>query len=630
MNFFRWSDAKKGIGQESVSAGSSTTSLNGLIHHHTLPPTAEDLTSALAAIDLIMDDQIHEARDALHGTTSAYHKLAGCVLLFLQAAFGIEPEMVKEAVETLNDAESSTDRELKRAVHAPSASKYPAGSEFLLANAESQFMAALLGFISESVVESIKGLYRLRSAFKTLKKLNDTVRSESTRSESSRSSTSSDDFVDATDDPASLPATVTLPPPSTKAATSPIDFYIESGSSTCLGAMRLILSIIPPALGKILSIVGFHGDRQEGLDLLWSAALAPNVHGAIATLTLLQYYGGIMQFCDILTDTQPKHALSSGSETIYPRERVKAILKNSTDRYPNSSLWQLQVARDLSVNGNGEQAVELLENLSGSQMVQISALVEFELALNHLFLHSYESAARSFLRLRKLNNWSHAFYTYTAACCKFELYRQTRKSEYGDEATRLFEEAPTLMGKKFFGRTMSFEVFLSRKLKKWHSKAIDGNILPAIGISPVEEIIYFWNGHRRMSPASREKSLAALQARCELEIEEMDDKAVRHVLKSVVLRNQRNCPKAKVELEEVLSLSPHDLRHGQNPDEWPLPAAHYEMAAVLWAMNGYNAAGEVREWLHKAAEWKGYEMETRIGIRIQTGQETLRHSSEDK
>ena len=80
---------------------------------------------------------------------------------------------------------------------------------------------------------------------------------------------------------------------------STIDEYIHSGVQLCFGILQVVLSLIPPAIGKVLSIVGFRGDREVGLRLLWRTAITcRNVHGELALLFILVFYDGPVQFVD--------------------------------------------------------------------------------------------------------------------------------------------------------------------------------------------------------------------------------------------------------------------------------------------------------------------------------------------
>lgn len=66
-------------------------------------------------------------------------------------------------------------------------------------------------------------------------------------------------------------------------------------------------------------------------------------------------------------------------------------------------------------------------------------------------------------------------------------------------------------------------------------------------------------------------------------------------------------------------------------DLWIAPAAHYEMAVALWNQHGAGAHNEeVKGWLVKAANWGfSYELDTRVGMKIQTALDTInRHISQ--
>lgn len=94
--------------------------------------------------------------------------------------------------------------------------------------------------------------------------------------------------------------------------------------------------------------------------MLWDAAEVDNVHGAIAVLVILQYYGNAVQFCDILAP--------DNSEGGYPKDRCHRILTRIRQKYPNSALWKLEVARMEAVEGNIEKAVNMLSQPINTEM----------------------------------------------------------------------------------------------------------------------------------------------------------------------------------------------------------------------------------------------------------------------
>lgn len=148
------------------------------------------------------------------------------------------------------------------------------------------------------------------------------------------------------------------------------------------------------------------------------------------------------------------------------------------------------------------------------------------------------------------------------------------------------------------GRQLPFDTFVMRKIAKWSARATSQStsFLSAIGVSPLEEMIFFWNGYKKQSPEHLSQSLANLswsESQAGWKDEADDEKAMLKVLRAVVLRNLRRHDESLAELRAVLSLDPNALR-GEPRDDWPIPVAHYEVAVNLWMQRaGYiNTYGE--------------------------------------
>ena len=94
--------------------------------------------------------------------------------------------------------------------------------------------------------------------------------------------------------------------------------------------------------------------------MLWQASKADNVHGAIATLSLLNFYGATVQFCDIVPDDD--------GDGGYPQTRCHNLLTVMRHRYPDSALWLLEEARMVAVGGHLQQAIDLLNVPANPQM----------------------------------------------------------------------------------------------------------------------------------------------------------------------------------------------------------------------------------------------------------------------
>lgn len=94
--------------------------------------------------------------------------------------------------------------------------------------------------------------------------------------------------------------------------------------------------------------------------MLWDASKAENVHGAIATLIILNYYGNALQTCDIVA--------ADNEEGGYPQQKCHDALVKIRQKYPNSALWKLEEARMEAVAGRLEAAVETLERPVKTEM----------------------------------------------------------------------------------------------------------------------------------------------------------------------------------------------------------------------------------------------------------------------
>ncbi len=139
--------------------------------------------------------------------------------------------------------------------------------------------------------------------------------------------------------------------PDSEIFANPIDVFIHSGANLCFGILLVMISMIPPAFGKLLFIIGFHGDKTRGLRMLWQASKFHNINGAMAGLMLLGYYNTLIGFSDIIPDTDPT-IMGDDQVEGYPKERCEALLADMRSRYPKSQIWLLEESRMLASVGD--------------------------------------------------------------------------------------------------------------------------------------------------------------------------------------------------------------------------------------------------------------------------------------
>ncbi|KAJ4252907.1 Mitochondrial outer membrane protein iml2 [Fusarium torreyae] len=657
----------------------------------------EDIDDAMASCGLIMNDDIDGAWEKLQTGDSSFHQLGLAVTIFMRSVLGFEKAVMTETTTKLDECEAKALADYKKAQKhgkARAGSKlYPPGTEFELVRAETQLMGAVVGVLHESLIDAMKSFLKLRKAFMTLdaiieaetktlgsrpegnpeaslsaQPVNEVTKSmeklevESSSGtqtpanvESSNSSTQGTSTEDEkVDTGAPLREARSKPTESDSVLLeNPLDVFVHSGANMCFGMILLMLTLVPPAFTRLLSVVGFRGDRERGVRMLWRSTAYANVNGAIAGLVLLSYYNALLGAVDILPDAKD---FDDGAEIVGPpRGKCDRLLASMRSRYPDSRLWLIEEARLYSNERNVTKAVEVLTSGGESKMKQVTALNNFELSLNSMAIQDWHLMRDSFLRCLELNDWSHALYYYMAGIASLELYRDAVAAGDIDEARRqkvkaeeYLRKAPGVAGKKrFMARQLPFEVFVQRKIQKWEerAKSLSIDLADAIGASPALEMSYMWNTIKRMGPAELEKAVGGMRwERCTAKPEvvekikaEIDEMGSWALISASVFRNQKKFAEARELLETYVLKHDRIQFKGTTKDDYVLAAGVYEKGAIAWSECCNPPAGTPEEiavyrrqkydecvkQMDVAKVWETFVLDTRIGMRVQSGIETL-------
>lgn len=437
-----------------------------------------------------------------------------------------------------------------------------------------------------------------------------------------------------------------------------IDEFIYSGVNLCFGIIQVVISLLPPTIGAVLSVIGFKGSREDGLRLVWKATRERNVHGCIGLLALMFYYDGPFQFIDDDFDIPMNNANNSVRKPedendpnfmdnhllLHPGYILEDSLLRARAIFPNSALWLLNEARMLSGKGKLLEAVKLMDSIdiNSIQMRQVKILMIFDRANTLVHLHQYDRAADDLLALVGISDWSHALYTYFAGCCYLENWRMCqlglmKENENGNQSKEFYESkakelifsASNYLGKKTFkSKNLPLDRFMLRKVEQFQQTQKRLNLknpLDAIATSPVHELAYFYNGYNRMTEDGlrlTEKLLTEYQNPA-IKENNPDQELIRDLLLSLTYRRLGKVEEGAKLLDDKVLPNFFSMENGKpkfikkDEDPWAYPTTLYERALFTWKLKGMDGLQESKDWLIWAQNYADdYELSARVGMKI--------------
>jgi hypothetical protein len=281
-----------------------------------------------------------------------------------------------------------------------------------------------------------------------------------------------------------------------------------------LGVFNLVLGILPPRVLRIVKLLGFGGDRDEGLKQLHMCMEAAGVRSVLAVVALLAYHVLVPSFFSL--------AQAMG----YHIAQAEAILQNATAEYPGSAFLTFLQGRHERLKRNLPGSLEALTRSlnvvrsgAGADWVQFADLCSYELAWTLAQMQRWGEAADAFYSLYETNNWSKCFYVYACAVCRLmagvtplfpallcchacclslSTTLVTRRAQSSfcclgntDECLRCMNLAKT-SSRPLGGKLISVEAFIMRKIASSRLDTMAGLQTPSGGIV-AWELLYLWN-----------------------------------------------------------------------------------------------------------------------------------------
>ncbi|KAJ6662171.1 hypothetical protein lerEdw1_012637 [Lerista edwardsae] len=294
------------------------------------PLPVEDSELALAGINMLLNNGFRESDQLFrqYRNHSPLMSFGASFVSFLNAMMTFEEEKMQLACDDLKATEKLCESEeagvietikskIKKNVDGRKAA--PSMIDRLqrqIIVADCQVYLAVLSFVKQELSAYIKGGWILRKAWKIYNKSYTDINTlqelyQKKKSQESLTSDAANDNHIATED-----------------VTEDSLNRLKGAVSFGYGLFHLCISMVPPNLLKIINLLGFPGDRLQGLSSLMYASESKDMKAPLATLALLWYH----------TVVRPFFALD-GSDTKAGLQEAKEILQSKEAAYPNSSLF---------------------------------------------------------------------------------------------------------------------------------------------------------------------------------------------------------------------------------------------------------------------------------------------------
>uniref|UniRef100_A0A3P8QUN8 Tetratricopeptide repeat domain 39C n=1 Tax=Astatotilapia calliptera TaxID=8154 RepID=A0A3P8QUN8_ASTCA len=450
--------------------------------------------------------------------------------------------------------------------------------------ADCQVYLAVLSFIKQELSSYIKGGWILRKAWKMYNKCyNDITRLQegSRRRGSEQQATPSSSSGSALSHQSRSPSPGSSPSQRLDGISPEALDRLKGSVSFGYGLFHLCISMVPPHLLKIVNLLGFPGDRHQGLSALTYASESKDMKAPLATLALLWYH----------TVVQPFFALD-GTDTQSGLMEAKYILKQREAIYPNSSLFMFFKGRVQRLECEISSALTSFSSALdlASDQREIQHVCLYEIGWCSMIELNYREAYRAFDRLATESRWSQCYYAYLTGVCQ---------GATGDleGAVAVFKDVQKLFKRK----NNQIEMFSMKRSEKLKSSSISKELC----ILSVIEILYLWKALPNCSNAKLQTMAQVLQG--------IDDASCAG-LKNLLLGAISKCLHNTKDAIQYFQLAARD-EGGRLSNSYVQPYSCYELACVL--LNSPESTNKIKFILFSVQEdYAGYDFENRLHVRI--------------
>ncbi|XP_061593541.1 tetratricopeptide repeat protein 39C-like isoform X1 [Cololabis saira] len=553
----------------------------------------DDAEMALQGINMLLNNGFKESDELFkrYRTQSPLMSFGASFVSFLNAMMTFEEEKMQMACDDLRTTEKLCESDsagvLETIRNKIKKSMYSQRSGVLVVDrlqrqiivADCQVYLAVLSFVKQELSAYIKGGWILRKAWKMYNKCHSDI--SQLQEGCQRRPSGNQESLSA--DNANHNA------PVENGVTAEALDRLKGSVSFGYGLFHLCISMVPPHLLKIINLLGFPGDRLQGLSSLMYASESKDMKAPLATLALLWYHTVVLPFFAL-----------DGSDTHTGLQEAKAILQRKSVVYPNSSLFMFFQGRVQRLECHINSALacfhDALELASDQREIQHVCL--YEIGWCSMIEMNFEDAYRAFERLKNESRWSQCYYAYLTGVCQ-------GASGDLDGANRVFKDVQKLFKRKN-NQIEQFAVKRADRLRK---------VSPTkeLCILGIIEVLYLWKALPNCSPSKLQIMNQVLQS-----IDEVSCRGLKYLL----LGSIHKCHGNMRDAVQSFQLAARD-DYGRHINSYIQPYAVYELGCIL--LGKPETVGKGRSFLLQAKEdFTGYDFENRLHVRIHSALASLK------
>uniref|UniRef100_A0A182K7E4 Tetratricopeptide repeat protein 39C n=1 Tax=Anopheles christyi TaxID=43041 RepID=A0A182K7E4_9DIPT len=368
------------------------------------------------------------------------------------------------------------------------------------------------------------------------------------------------------------------------------------------GVFQLSISLLPPSLLKLISFLGFEGDRAMGIACLSFSRQSTDMRAPLATLALLWYY----------TIVTPFFALD-GSNLSMEISAAQELIDEANGQFAKSSLFLFfrgRVERLKSHIQDAIRAYELAHRSSAQREIKLLCL--HEIGWCRLIQLDYGTAMKNFKELKMCSQFSKSFYSYLTAICEGSFGQFSNLVKWRAEILELINRSPQ--------KDSQIERYIFRRCLKL--PRAEGGEQPKYSSSLywkylVFEMLFLWN----TLSSCNEEQLESMVADCSQPTDAFSEPMVgiSRLILGACLCCLARYEEAIGAFRECIFVR-ETFDHQEQQDMHISAFAYYELAVLLLRHEqSDDGRTEARRLLmHAQQNFKNYDFDNRVSVRIHT------------